>query len=81
MFKQEMPSKVQLGYMSYYPVREFISHPLRCFKCQRFGHVATQCRGKIRCAKRGGEHEYDKCTNKTELKCCNCGGQHSIWWV
>ncbi len=35
------------------------------------------CRGKIRCAKCGGEHEYDKCTNKTELKCCNCGGQHS----
>ncbi len=41
LFKQEKPSKVQLGYTSY-PVRVFIPHPLRCFKCQRFGHVATQ---------------------------------------
>lgn len=75
-FKNTMPSKVQLGYMSY-PVREYVPHPLRCFKCQRFGHVATQCRGKLRCAKCGNEHEYGQCGDNAELKCCNCGGQHS----
>lgn len=63
-FKTEMPPKVQLGYVSY-PVREYIPTPLRCF---RFGHIAAQCRGKIRCA---------KCGENIELKCCNCGGQHS----
>ena len=71
-----MPSKVQMGYMCY-PVREYIPHPLRCFKCQRFGHVAAQCRGKIRCSKCGSEHEYGQCGDNTELKCCNCGGRHS----
>ena len=60
-----------------YIVREYIPPPLRCFKCQRFGHVAGQCRGKLRCAKCGGEHEYGKCGKDDVLKCCNCGGQHS----
>lgn len=75
-FKNEMPSKVQMGFMCY-PVREYVPHPIRCFKCQRFGHVATQCRGKLRCAKCGNEHEYGQCGDDVELKCCNCGGQHS----
>ncbi len=51
--------------------------PLRCFKCQRMGHVAAVCRGKVRCAKCEGEHDYDKCTEVNGLKCCNCGGSHS----
>ena len=51
---------------------------MRCFKCQRFGHLAAQCRGKLRCAKCGSEHEYGQCGDNTELKCCNCGGQHSV---
>lgn len=49
-----------ITYMSY-AVREYTPPPLRCFKWQRFGHVANQCRGKFRCAKCGGEHEYGKC--------------------
>ena len=43
-FKKELPIRVQMGYISYL-VREYIPPPLRCYKCQRFGHVATQCRG------------------------------------
>lgn len=74
-FNKDLPTRVQMGYMSYM-VREYIPPPLRCFKCQRFGHVAGQCRGKIRCAKCGGEHEYGQC-GETVLKCCNCGGPHS----
>ena len=76
-FKKELPSRVQLGYIMSYSVREHMPPPIRCFKCQRFGHVASQCRGKIRCAKCGGEHEYDKCDKDAVLKCCNCGGNHS----
>ncbi|XP_060763851.1 uncharacterized protein LOC132872786 isoform X2 [Neoarius graeffei] len=75
-FKDEMPDKIQMGFMCY-PVREYIPPPLRCFKCQRFGHVAAQCKGKLRCAKCGEGHEYGKCGENAQLKCCNCGGQHS----
>lgn len=74
-FSKELPQKVQMGYM-FYPVREYIPPPLRCFKCQRFGHVASQCRGKMRCVKCGGEHQYGECVIDV-LKCCNCGGPHS----
>ena len=63
-------------YLSY-PVREFVPRPLRCFKCQRFGHIAGQCRAKPRCAKCAGEHEYGKCEAEAKAKCCNCGGDHS----
>ena len=75
-FKKELPVRIQMGYISYL-VRQYIPPPIRCYKCQRFGHVAVQCRGKPRCAKCGGEHEYGKCGDKAVLKCCNCGGDHS----
>lgn len=65
-----------MGYMSY-SVREYIPPPLRCFNCQRYGHAASQFRGKTRCAKCGGEHVYGKCEQDAVFKCCNCGGNHS----
>ncbi|GBL94242.1 hypothetical protein AVEN_16772-1 [Araneus ventricosus] len=52
-------------------VRPYISNPLRCFKCQRFGHSQTSCRGTLtcaRCAEVG--HESTVCTAKE--KCVNC---------
>ncbi len=71
-----LPLRVKLGFVSF-SVREFIPPPLRCFKCQRMGHTAKFCKGKIHCAKCGGEHEYGKCEEGVEIKCCNCGGGHS----
>ena len=50
-----LPKRVFLGLMSY-EVRLYIPPPLRCFKCQRFGHVAAVCKGKQRCSKCSGEH-------------------------
>lgn len=72
-----LPQKVLLGYMSY-PVRPYVPKPLRCFKCQRFGHMAKSCREKVRCARCGGGHEYGKCGEGVRPKCCNCGGNHSV---
>lgn len=60
-----------------YAVREYTPPPLRCFNCQRFGHVANQRRGRPKCVKCGGEHEYGRCDQEAVLKCCNCGGNHS----
>ncbi|GBN67770.1 hypothetical protein AVEN_100168-1 [Araneus ventricosus] len=57
-------------------VRTYIPNPLRCFKCQRFGHSKTSCRGTLtcaRCAEVG--HESTDCT-RTE-KCVNCKGEHT----
>ena len=35
-----------------------------------------QCKGKLRCARCGGQHDYGKCEKEAKMK-CNCGGEHS----
>lgn len=75
-FENNMPENIQLGFMNY-KVREYIPKPLRCFTCQRMGHIAKDCKGKIRCARCGGPHEFGKCDKDAKIKCCNCGGEHS----
>jgi len=72
---ETLPDKVLVGFMSY-SVKLYIPPPLRCYKCQRFGHIAAVCKGKKRCSKCGGEHDYDEC-DKVRNQCCNCGGEHS----
>lgn len=74
--EQVLPERVMIGYMSFY-VREYVPPPVRCYKCQRYGHIAKICKGKQRCGKCGGEHEYGECGESEERKCCNCGGNHT----
>ncbi|GBN11564.1 hypothetical protein AVEN_246259-1 [Araneus ventricosus] len=71
----KLPENIKAGYMRL-SVRTYIPNPLRCFKCQRFGHSKTSCRGTLtcaRCAEVG--HESTDCT-RTE-KCVNCKGEHT----
>ena len=70
------PSYLYLGYRRL-TVKEFIPHPVRCYKCQRFGHISKNCRGKQRCPFCGENHSFDECQNKDNKKCSNCGGSHS----
>ncbi|GBN46977.1 hypothetical protein AVEN_172931-1 [Araneus ventricosus] len=71
----KLPENIKAGYMRL-SVRTYIPNPLRCFKCQCFGHSKTSCRGTLtcaRCAEVG--HESTDCT-RTE-KCVNCKGEHT----
>lgn len=72
--EEELPVRVQLGFMSYL-VKAYERPPLRCFRCQRFGHIAAVCRGVRKCGKCGGGHDFKDCTSE-EVKCGNCGGAH-----
>lgn len=72
-----LPSKVMIGYVCF-RVREYVRAPMRCYNCQRYGHIASVCRAKKRCAHCGEEHEYGKCGRGVEAKCCNCGGAHNV---
>ena len=79
-FKEtQLPGRVFLGAMAF-QVREYIRPPLRCYNCQRYGHIADACRGKKKCAKCGGEHEIKECKADAP-KCPNCGGDHkAAYW-
>ncbi|GBL98414.1 hypothetical protein AVEN_187746-1 [Araneus ventricosus] len=46
----KLPEHIKAGYMRL-SVRTYIPNPLRCFKCQRFGHSKTSCRGTLTCAR------------------------------
>lgn len=71
---KSVPESIKIGYI-HCKVHEFIPQPLRCFKCQRFGHVASGCRGKEKCLTCGGEHNVRTCETENQ-KCSNCGGSH-----
>lgn len=44
----------------------------QCYKCYEFNHIAADCQNKRRCCFCAGEHESSKCSNRRNLKCCNC---------
>ena len=61
-------------------VRPHVIKPLRCYRCQRFGHLAVACSAKKeRCNMLNGHHHTQQCLAKTQnsesvdLKCANCG--------
>ncbi|XP_023226914.1 uncharacterized protein LOC111627548 [Centruroides sculpturatus] len=75
--KPTLPSFLTAGYLRC-SVRPYIPNSLRCFKCQRFGHSQTSCRGKSLCAQCGVEgHQSTECTS---TPCCvNCKDAHPAY--
>lgn len=72
----DIPPHVIAGYLRC-ALRPYIPNPLRCFKCQRFGHSKTSCRGReacARCSNTEPNHDFQNCTS--EAKCINCSGNH-----
>ena len=70
-----LPGEVKIGYL-FFRVKQYVPRPLRCFKCNCYGHVAGHCRGKLRCSICGGQHKHSECSAAAP-KCPNCGGGHS----
>ncbi|GBL78442.1 putative RNA-directed DNA polymerase from transposon X-element [Araneus ventricosus] len=70
-----LPEYIKAGYVRC-SVRPYIPNPLRCFKCQRFGHSKTNCRGTLTCARCAvAGHESTGCTAVEQ--CVNCQGEHT----
>ena len=69
-----LPSVVKVGYLRV-PVDPYIPNPLRCYKCQRFGHHRERCRSHEVCARCGGNDHSDG-TCQLDPKCVNCDGSH-----
>jgi len=72
-----IPKHLKIGYIRV-SVLVYTPNPLRCCKCQKFGHGQKACRVRetyATCGQAG--HNNDRCSN--ELKCANCTGNHSAF--
>ena len=72
----KLPSVLTIGYEKF-QVKPYIPHVIRCYNCQRLGHIASNCRSKTRCVHCGGFHSFESCSQNNEPKCSRCGGSHS----
>jgi len=71
------PPEIRAGYLNV-KVEEFIPNPLRCFKCQRFGHHESTCTRPTVCAKCSAPaHGEEPCSGN--IKCPNCNGDHPAY--
>ena len=73
----KIPESRKVCYLNIH-VSKFVPNPLRCYKCQKFGHVTSKCKHSetcARCSETG--HKDDSCTNA--FKCANCGEWHTAY--
>ena len=84
-FIGQIPDVVDLGMWGRYQVRPYHPEPLRCFKCQKFGHHKSACNSGHICAVCSCRHETEVCIRKfqagqrTTPRCPNCKGNHPAW--
>mgnify|MGYP001548663011 CR=1 FL=1 len=75
MSGSDLPPILTMGYLRF-KVRPFFATPIRCFRCQSFGHVSSRCSAEVVCRECAGSHETRDCT-ETRPKCANCGDAHA----
>lgn len=72
-----LPQRIKVGYLSV-TVEQYIPNPLRCFKCQRYGHSKAACKRTVNCARCGIEgHDDASCT--AAHHCFHCGSNHATY--
>ncbi|KAG7199851.1 hypothetical protein KM043_018846 [Ampulex compressa] len=72
--KPTLPDKIKAGFHSI-NVRTYIPNPMRCFRCQRYGHTSINCNNDEVCACGSPPHVNLQCS--LPMSCVNCGNQHS----
>ena len=70
----KLPTAIQVGYLNV-KVEPYIPNPIRCFSCQKFGHLSKNCNKPPACANCGSiEHDFNSCQQPS--KCLNCDQEH-----
>ena len=69
----KIPKEIKIGYQKL-NVDHYIPNPLRCYKCQRFGHHHDQCT-QLPVCRRCREYGIHN-NNQKDYKCANCLGNH-----
>ena len=73
-----LPLSLFVGYIKV-NVRQHIPNPLRCLRCQRFGHTQHTCERAPVCSNCGQTDRHVDKPCDQEAKCLNCGGSHPAW--
>lgn len=71
----KIPQNIKVAFYQNVPVRHYIPSPMRCFRCQKFGHTSAKCNGEQVCVCGKPLHEGQPCEDP--VKCVNCQGNHS----
>lgn len=69
-----LPKRVKVAFYSL-QVRLYVPPPMRCFKCQKFGHTSVRCEKEQICICGKPLHVGNPCVEP--LTCINCNGSHS----
>lgn len=78
-YHDSLPENVEIGFMTF-QVHPYTPTPIRCNKCQKFGHKTNRCRQQQpTCPRCSQHHDVMDCTvsDQNERKCRNCGKAHS----
>lgn len=69
-----IPNKIRINLCTF-PVEPWVYPVVKCYSCLRFGHVASQCRGKVRCSRCGADgHGFEDCQAEFSM-CIHCSGK------
>ena len=74
-----LPTSIKVGFQSV-KVDVYVPNPLRCYRCQRYGHHESNCRSTPvcpKCAFEGEDHDQKTC-NDPPL-CVNCKSSHPTY--
>ena len=77
--KSKIPTKIKVGY-TMERVEQFVPNPMRCYKCQKYGHHEDACRGREvcrKCGKKDPDHHMNEC--EFPNKCTNYGSDHPVY--
>lgn len=72
--KPSVPSNIKIGYLNA-KVDAYVPNPLRCYKCQEYGHGSNKCSRNVRCSRCSKDHSSEVCSTEEPL-CCHCSGKH-----
>lgn len=83
--KGPLPGSIDLGSWGTFYTRPFNQEPLRCYRCQQFGHHQARCNRQAVCGMCSGPHMTETCLSKykageeVQAQCPNCKEHHHAW--
>ena len=70
----DLRKEIKVGYLRV-NVEMFVSNPLRCFGCNRFGHTSGGCKTTAKCVRCAKEKHDGECDGPPN--CSDCSGPHA----